>query len=156
MFRQHPFIINKASSGQLERRISTSLSSLVRDTIRTRWQNSYWRAVMQYPLYFTIVICTIDLLSLRISILFVERRVWCFKITGQFTKCIQVKQNIFLLVTDVYLPPWILSMISSASDYYFFLFRITFSSFPVFSRIILSLAPKIAKLLVFYVAADPW
>ena len=104
------------------------------------------------PLWYVQLTCS----TLLISILSVERRVWCFKITGQLTNWGKVKQNIFLRVTDVYLPPWILSMISSASDYYFLLFRITFSSFPVFPRIILSLAPKIATLFVFYIAADPW
>ena len=36
----------------------------------------------------------------------------CFKITGQFTNRGQVKQNFLFFVTDFYLPPSILSMMT--------------------------------------------
>ena len=94
--------------------------------------------------------------KLGICMLFVERGVWCFKITGQFIKRGQVKQNFFIFLTDFYLPPSILPMISFAFYYYLSnKFRITFASFAVFSRIILSLTLRIAKLVAFYVAFDP-
>ena len=87
--------------------------------------------------------------------MFVERGVWCFKITGQFTKRGQVKQNSFFRDRCLFIP-LILPMITSAFYYYLSnQFRITFSSFAVFSRIILSLTPRIAKLLACYVAVGP-
>ena len=87
--------------------------------------------------------------------MFIKRGVWYFKITAQFTRRGQAKQNILLLVTDGNLPPSILPMISSAFHcYLIYILRIAFSSSPVFLRIFLSLITRISKLLAFYAAVD--
>ena len=104
-----------------------------------------------FPTWYAQLTC----LTLGCSILFIKRGVWYFKITAQFTRRGQAKQNILLLVTDGNLPPSILPMISSAFHYYLiYILRIAFSSSPVFLRIILSLITRISKLLAFYVAVD--
>ena len=66
MIHQYPYAINKQSTiWPFVNKNFILLSSLVRDTISTKWQYLYSRGLIQNPLSFTNVISTIDSLNTK-------------------------------------------------------------------------------------------